>query len=802
MAYICSATTGNWSSTSTWYQVTNTPTLSTSASANLTTTPVYTDTFTAPNTTNACVGMWIYIVHRTGAVFTNTATVTLQEGGVDTVAVKSLNIVQQTSSSPYWKYFKFDTPYVFTTTAAGSYRFKLVGNSSSLAASADSGGTLVAFLAVDNRNVASVGATDDVYIGAGNDTSTVTVTLDGTQTVGSGTSTSTRALTGLKIDKGGVLSWDTATSAQLTSAEYITVDNDGVLAMGTQASPIPAGIDASLYYGTSQTLSAGQKGYLFFYGTPPTYPKTTLVSGVGTAASPLVVTDSVNWTVGDELVITPTNGSTQDEVRFIITKNSATSYVLSDTLGGSEAAFAYTHIAGCHIVNIKRNILVTTTSSSLNLAVSVGSVRSSFDAYLSLATHSIAYGLSVRGCRSSTAITINKHSFGDYLVATDGIIASMIAYNSTNKTVNSIIAYKFGGTGGVGGFVVGGNGNIFNDVFVIRTTRYGFYTGHANTFNRLVCVGCNTNPFVGAAAIMANSAECVFNDCETHLSYGGVYLTGAVNNIFNNYVSGTLGANGYGDITVSNASFNSAVFNDCTLSSSTLISYYNVSSYQSAVDLVKGSSIGFVNLQGVSNTDYTITKFGYLLRTGDGLTDTTVRTSGTGKFALRFEPTSSTDNLTWDFTVPTGNIQNLTMTVFMWCKINSATYYAGTHQLPRLNIDYDNGTTAYAQAAESTDWQLLYVPFTPTTTYGQITVTVSGRTDATTTNAYFYIDDFGVSYPPNVALDLGGLDNWSSGLPVVPPIALPLSAGTVAQQVALNVPGQIKYINGGELPVY
>ena len=37
---------------------------------------------------------------------------------------------------------------------------------------------------------------------------------------------------------------------------------------------------------------------------------------------------------------------------------------------------------------------------------------------------------------------------------------------------------------------------------------------------------------------------------------------------------------------------------------------------------------------------------------------------------------------------------------------------------------------------------------------------------------------------------------------VTPPIALPLSAGTVAQQVALNVPGQIKYIDGGEIPLY
>lgn len=123
------------------------------------------------------------------------------------------------------------------------------------------------------------------------------------------------------------------------------------------------------------------------------------------------------------------------------------------------------------------------------------------------------------------------------------------------------------------------------------------------------------------------------------------------------------------------------------------------------------------------------------------------------------------------------------MTVGVWCKINSANYYAGTHQLPRLTIDYDNGTTAYCQAGESTDWQLLFVTFTPTTTCGQIIVTLSGRTDATTTDAYIYFDDFTVAYPPSVALDLGGLDNWADALPVTPPIAIPISAGTVATNV-------------------
>ena len=119
------------------------------------------------------------------------------------------------------------------------------------------------------------------------------------------------------------------------------------------------------------------------------------------------------------------------------------------------------------------------------------------------------------------------------------------------------------------------------------------------------------------------------------------------------------------------------------------------------------------------------------------------------------------------------------MTVAVWVKINNANYYAGTYQLPRLTIDYDNGTTAYAQATNKTDWQLLFITFTPTTTFGQITVTLSARTDATTTGAYVYIDDFTVLYPAGYKLNLGGLDDWANAMPVTPPIATVLSANDV-----------------------
>lgn len=164
-------------------------------------------------------------------------------------------------------------------------------------------------------------------------------------------------------------------------------------------------------------------------------------------------------------------------------------------------------------------------------------------------------------------------------------------------------------------------------------------------------------------------------------------------------------------------------------------------------------------------------KYGLMQSVGDGLTDTTVRTAGVGKFAIRLEPQSSTNPLEWTFSVPTGDITGLSMTVAVWVKIANAAYYAGTHQQPRLTVDYDDGTEAYSEATASTDWQLVSVTFTPTTSYGQITVTVSGATDAVGANAYFYLDDWAILYPAGYPLRLGGMDLWADALPVTPPIS-------------------------------
>jgi len=186
-----------------------------------------------------------------------------------------------------------------------------------------------------------------------------------------------------------------------------------------------------------------------------------------------------------------------------------------------------------------------------------------------------------------------------------------------------------------------------------------------------------------------------------------------------------------------------------------------------------GSILKFSDFNDTTNDDKGYLPEGYYQRTGSGLTDTTCRTAG--GFAIRLQPISGTVPLTWPNRVvgriiPTGDIQNKTMTVTGWIYINNTAYDAGTYVLPSMNVKYDNATTVTATTtATFGSWQQVALNFTPTTTYGQIELWFSGATDATSTNAYFYIDDINVAYPAGVIVNNGPLDKWANALPVWPP---------------------------------
>ena len=332
----------------------------------------------------------------------------------------------------------------------------------------------------------------------------------------------------------------------------------------------------------------------------------------------------------------------------------------------------------------------------------------------------------------------------------------------------------------------GGGANVKFDIencsFENSAATYGliFANGIDPIIKNNIFWGYSSVPGAIQLANITNTGRNILDISGNYYDYNtiGISINGALSQTqlgayLKNESFGTSFANTT-DISLVNGGYSKTTFDNCIIATTvkTLLPYF-----------VPGSIISFINYNQSAGDDRDWLPYGYFQKTGTGLTDNTCHTSGTGKYAIRFESTSSTNLLTWYFVVPTGDITSKTMNLSVWVNINNATYYATTYQLPRLTVNYDNGTIAYSQASNVTGWQLLNLPFTPATSYGQITVTFSTMTDATGSNAYVYWDDVSISYPPNTALDLGGLDLWANALPVVPPIALPLSSGAVANQV-------------------
>lgn len=191
------------------------------------------------------------------------------------------------------------------------------------------------------------------------------------------------------------------------------------------------------------------------------------------------------------------------------------------------------------------------------------------------------------------------------------------------------------------------------------------------------------------------------------------------------------------------------------------------------VDCLEGTLFRFVNDGGVQNVDYCYTPTGKYIRTGDGLSDTTVHTEGTGKFAECLQAGTGEHKLSFD--LPTGDIKDLTMAVGVWCKINSSDYWSAEHVMPKLLIEYDGETQVISTATQTTDWQYLMVSFKPTTSTGKVKVYFIIETEQVDSLANVYFDDFSAFYPAGYQLNLGGLDNFDRGLPVFPPISTGVS---------------------------
>lgn len=764
MAYRVSAQTGNFSTAATWDQVTNTPTLHASTNITVTNSDKYTATFTAPNTTNACTG--VLVLCTTAA--TKDMTATLQESSVDTAATVTIPLADIPANS--WVYFRFATPYVFTTTGAGAYRFKIrTATSSTGAVAADSGGTLMAFLATDDRHSVPTTA-ENVWVQSPNNTGSLTVTMDGSQSIGDGNDTSLMIAAqrsiglAMTIGKGGILRWDVAASATLTSKGSVISLTGGEFSMGTVATPMPAAYTARLLFNQNGTttnygIRNNAGGRMILQGAPKsstTLWKTKYVSGVGTAASPLVTSTAVDWSVGDEIMITPgTDSATnyqETENKFIITKNSSTSYVLSNTAGGAEAAFTYTHTTDSHILNVQRNVIIDTsnTSHAFYLA-NASTVTGDFDADWVRFETVGSSTTSKQGIIFCGAVGVKAQC--DYSVAYRplyyGFVWSSSKEQFTHTGLIGCLQNSGTNTTGVFSLFTQPNNKTFTDCFAIKNNRIGFYiSGFYNgVLTRCYAISNATATTTNNGGFyILSCAGLTFTDCESEANRSfGMYASGFSNLRFVDSSIGSKCTN-IVDIQVASDTLNQGVFDTCTFGNASPVANY--------LTAIPGTLLQFKNVNGTQYNNIWYTYTGYAVATGASLTDTTTRT--VGSHAARLTPEENIDGMSWSFKI--------------LAKANSAVHCLGFLQknatfgtsVAKVELYLPGSTTAdstYTMSNVTGTWEVFSVSASYTGTVDDYaTVKVIGIT--ATAGAYLYLADIF-----NGTNSIIGMNVWDDGMP-------------------------------------
>jgi hypothetical protein len=762
-----------------------------------------------------------------GSVWTDRASVTMTDD-----EICGTKIANSHRRAAYFKAFKFASPYAVDTTAS-KWRFSVI----------QSGGTYGTWNLMTYNGTNPFYATwcdtqisandNDVFIIDAPIVIDKSITMDGPAAATGGFTSAAMCCcissntANPEPENIALLTWelDPPQSFTLTYKGVITLGNDSAIRIGTEIKPIPYAQQAIVSHPTPTVTGYAynittpfdgptrycQRSSFFAYGEIPADKYAILASDAAIGQKNIVTTVDMSskWSIGDHLYIGKRDGinggaTTEHTIGSI----SGTTITLTANLATGKAN------AGGQVLRKEGYGVkfIGTSNYSIYLALSAPASFCLSGVLLDLYTYFVTNGVTDGVDYASAENTYSSKN----------IVNDCFHSGNTSNGIHQLFVPRLGfemkrNMMGFGTFV----SNSGNGVYAFQRPLYISGTLDISD-NRIVGLGRDYGlSFISTSSLI----KVLFKNNTIENSYssnyyaiqvygvnseytgntfwnvgstsngGSLMITRCINTVLGNntFNGNTLGYSFYdGGFCIGTYSEND-VFN--SVADNTADIYYGAggyfdfefknaneiktitSTYQTLMN--ENSKVRYTTYNSTTNDDKITDSYGDFQRCGDGLTDTTVHTSGTGKFSLRFEPKTSTNLLKWTQTIPTGNIQNKTAGFAVWVKINAEAYWAGTKRMPRLNINYDDGTVVYAEAAQTTDWQLLFVPVTPTTTFGQITVYVDGYTDATTTDAYFYVDDMSVFYPPGVQLDLGGMDLWANALPITPCIATNLTAADV-----------------------
>jgi hypothetical protein len=799
MATRVSVTGGNYSDASTWQTITRESAFGSSTVA-VTTAKRYTDVFTAPDTTSKCLGGAFYIntvsISRTndvtvaleeynGSAWVEVATKVINESNLEYLLSATTTQAPSLLSRVFWK---FATPYQFTTTTAGYYRFSVVCNSSSAISFRHDGNTSRPYyIAVDDRTSA-VTSSDDLMIMGDPEGAESIVIPDVDFTCGSAKNL-TAIASALNSDNAlmcfhsGGIQFPTNANRSITINGHLVVSG-GIYKQGTRTNPIESGYKAQTIFAgntiannpTFLSWNFGSKNNLSFVGQE-VVRKSLYTSGSGTTVSPLVTTSVTDWNVDDEIVIAGDVWN-QYEIKFIRTKIDDQTYTLSDTRGGAESGFTNAHSTTNPIIMVTRNSVIRSADVLLpwssNLYSSLESTNNFYYTELRdmggsssgrtgmIVNSSSNYTCNIEGC-SVVPHATNSWGLWSYSSAKPNLVIKDIVgyFPSTTSTISHLIRCTNSG------------GTISNICVIGGRTTSVYLAGTSNEIDN-ICVwnGCSSSGSVGyqAAGIFANGTFNTFNNLSVQgCRSNAIDVSTSTLNVVKNSNFGNLASN----VRAINVGFigssSATLFDNCDFGTDILWSGGSLDSENTSIYLnVPGSYIKFTNVEGNTNDNRNY------LPEGDIFSDLDEGTSA--GYPMRFRPQTGESNLRFTQKIPTGDIQNKTMSVGVFVKVDSANYWAGTYVMPKLVVNYDNGTTVSVSASKTAgEYQLLQIPFTPLTNYGQITVSIYGASNAVGADAYFRVKNWSILYPAGVQLDLGKQTVWAEALPLTPTIATNLS---------------------------
>ena len=724
---------------------------------------------TAPNLVNKITGAWICVA--TAPTNGGNITVEIMESAVS----KATAQINSADIQLGMNYVRFATPYTFATLTASAYTCRVknsVGSSGTLRTAASG-----LWFAFTYDTATTIGSTDDVWVGGFNNTglTTKTLTLSGTSNtwgskattaIGSTTQTMGAALT---IGSGGTVVYDQSASTTLTIKGSVWVTAGGLFDM--RASATKSIVSTLIIDSTANgdqgifTATATTGGQILTTGA--TYDVyTTYSSGLGTAASPMIVGTGWDADVGDEIIIGGGTDYTKNELRYIKTRNSSTSFVLCTTPGGAEVALANTHTAGTYMANMTRNSIIKPVTTSLAwYGVNTGSTAiSSFNytrcEYIDNTSGKSFFPALNNGSTFDGLVAYQSPSFsGRHCIS----LANSGTESSAARTHTGVILYNTAGTNysGQSGIAFSGTSNkTFNYCFHFNapaaTTTCGFISlnlsSTANTFNNCHSYGANaSNSSAGYSVGIFSSSANTFNNCTINCArQNAVFLNTSSGTTFNNCNFGTVATNTV-DIFATSSTLNQALFYACSFGSVTLISNY--------LNQLDTSLIAFQDMDGDTSKHRWYTNYGSWWSAGAGLTDTTVRTAGS--LSLASKPENNTTGSSWIFKIPANPTSAVGIFGYVY---RNATFSSGTLKaelfLPGTLLTATPDAT-YTFPTTTGSW----LPFNINAYYsGAVAryaqVRISGVT--ATAGAYFFVDDL---YDAGTGNKVAGLDLWDNGQP-------------------------------------